>query len=277
MRNNFANMNILIAISDSYVPYAAVMLQSLVDSNPKLCFNVYIICPDVTAENLKKRHKQFNNKNYTPTPTEFRKFMESLGINSQYATVDNLQNQLSELITDKWINYLRDHDTSLYDATKTTEYKYPISNSQQIEMKDAVLSASMGKDLKEVDFNNKSNKFESTGDSLKASELAKDDYKIIETRYSAYGSTMIVKDKEGKIKRYRIPAGINQSSENFRDAKLNTVLSLQEQLKDPTLNSKERKYLEDEYQAALQEAHLYHSQLLVKNKTAEQTLYPYSN
>ena len=61
MRNIFVDMNILIAISNSYIPYAAVMLQSLADSNPNLCFNVYIICPDVTAGNLEKLHKQFNN------------------------------------------------------------------------------------------------------------------------------------------------------------------------------------------------------------------------
>lgn len=54
-------MNILIAISNSYIPYAAVMLQSLSDSNPNHCFNIYIICPDITTENLEKLHKQFNN------------------------------------------------------------------------------------------------------------------------------------------------------------------------------------------------------------------------
>lgn len=57
-------MNILIAISNSYVPYAAVMLQSLTDSNPNLTFDVYAICPDITRENIQKLNTQFSKNGY---------------------------------------------------------------------------------------------------------------------------------------------------------------------------------------------------------------------
>lgn len=56
-------MNILITISNSYVPYAAVLLQSLSDKNPGLSFDVYIICPDISEENKNKLQNQFINEN----------------------------------------------------------------------------------------------------------------------------------------------------------------------------------------------------------------------
>lgn len=55
-------MNILITISDSYVPYAAVTLQSLVDSNPTTPFDIYIICPDITENNKQTLRKQFSSR-----------------------------------------------------------------------------------------------------------------------------------------------------------------------------------------------------------------------
>lgn len=59
-------MNILITISNSYVPYAAVLLQSLVDSNPDLTFDAYIVCPDITEENKLKLSRGFvvGNESY---------------------------------------------------------------------------------------------------------------------------------------------------------------------------------------------------------------------
>ena len=43
-------MNLLLTISNSYAAYTAVMLQSLVESNPDLVFDAYIVCPDITEE-----------------------------------------------------------------------------------------------------------------------------------------------------------------------------------------------------------------------------------
>lgn len=57
-------MNILITISNSYVPYAAVLLQSMYDNNPGLSFDVYIICPDISEENKNKLQDQFINENH---------------------------------------------------------------------------------------------------------------------------------------------------------------------------------------------------------------------
>lgn len=52
-------MNILITISDSYVPYAAAMLQSLKDTNKGLSFCIYIVCLDITEDNKRKLEKSF--------------------------------------------------------------------------------------------------------------------------------------------------------------------------------------------------------------------------
>lgn len=47
-------MNVLITISNSYVPYTAVLLRSMNDANPDLTFDVYIICPDITDDSKVK-------------------------------------------------------------------------------------------------------------------------------------------------------------------------------------------------------------------------------
>lgn len=60
-------MNILLAISDSYVPYTAAMLQSMADSNPELSLDIYIISPDISKENKDKLEKSFNSKTNRPT------------------------------------------------------------------------------------------------------------------------------------------------------------------------------------------------------------------
>lgn len=44
-------MNILITINNSYAPYAATMLQSLVEHNTDIHFNAYIISTDISEEN----------------------------------------------------------------------------------------------------------------------------------------------------------------------------------------------------------------------------------
>lgn len=55
-------MNILITTSNSYIPYAAVLLQSLSEKNADMIFDVYIVCPDITEDNKLKLHRQFTRK-----------------------------------------------------------------------------------------------------------------------------------------------------------------------------------------------------------------------
>lgn len=63
-------MNILITISDSYAPWAAAMLQSMVDNNTDLELAFYIIAPDISEVNKTKLNEQFavkeNCKIYFP-------------------------------------------------------------------------------------------------------------------------------------------------------------------------------------------------------------------
>ena len=54
-------MNILITTTDSYVPYAGVLLQSLKDSNPEMELNVFIVSCDITDNNSKKLKRLFDS------------------------------------------------------------------------------------------------------------------------------------------------------------------------------------------------------------------------
>lgn len=52
-------MNLLLTISDSYVGYTAVMLQTLAESNVGMNFDVWVVCPDITDANKQKLQRQF--------------------------------------------------------------------------------------------------------------------------------------------------------------------------------------------------------------------------
>ena len=54
-------MNVFVTISDSYVGYTAVMLQTLAESNVELDFDVWVVCPDITDVNKQKLQRQFSS------------------------------------------------------------------------------------------------------------------------------------------------------------------------------------------------------------------------
>ncbi|MBQ7947866.1 MAG: hypothetical protein IJ277_06850 [Bacteroidaceae bacterium] len=54
-------MNILITISDSYVPYAAAMLQTMADTNRELSLDIYIMSPDLKEQNKSKLVRSFEH------------------------------------------------------------------------------------------------------------------------------------------------------------------------------------------------------------------------
>lgn len=58
---NKADLNIMLTVTDSYIPYAAVTIQSIKDSNKDILIDVYVICLDVSAENKKKLLSQFDH------------------------------------------------------------------------------------------------------------------------------------------------------------------------------------------------------------------------
>ena len=142
-------------------------------------------------------------------------------------------------------------------------------------MKDAIMTAGRGATLKEVDYDSKSKQFKDTGEEITMEDLKSDKYKVTATRFSPYGSTVMIQDDKGNVRRFRMPAGINTYNEGFRDAMMADVLEYQELLKNPNLSLADRLAYQDAYKEAIQKAYLYHSQLGVQNKTKEQEFNPY--
>lgn len=200
------------------------------------------------------------------TTSAFSNFLTELGV------VDNTS---TKNIGKLWDNYLKEHDYTKYDATRVTEFDYPIAGAQQVDMKDAIMTAGRGRSLKEVDYDSKSKQFKDTGEEITMEDLKSDKYKVTATRFSPYGSTVMIQDDKGNVRRFRMPAGINTYNEGFRDAMMADVLEYQELLKNPNLSVADRLAYQDAYKEALQKAYLYHSQLGVQNKTKEQEFNPY--
>lgn len=209
-------------------------------------------------------------------PSEFKKFMDSIGMNPEQGTMDNWN---AAAIGNLWQNYLANDPsakTSKYDATRVTEFDYPIAGAQQVDMKDAILTANRGKDyLEEVDYDSKSKQFKDTGEKIKTEDLKSDKYKVTATRFSPYGNTVMVQDDKGNVRRFRMPTGINTYNEGFRDEMLRDALDYQELLKNPNLSLADRLAYQEEYKKVIQQAYLYHSQLGVQNKIKEQEFNPY--
>lgn len=232
---------------------------------------------------LMNAETQMQNKE-TFVPTEFKKFIDSIGgadyiKKRQYGNLGNLWNQ-----------YNQEHKSSKYDATKSTEFDFSLDSTQQQGMKDAILSASRGAKLREVDFDRKSNTFKPTGGTLSLEEFNKSDYTIVSSRFSPYGSIIMVKDKTGKTHRYEMPREINPVNEAARDQAMANVNILQKAISEYSQNGyytdakgnrvtpteEQALALYAKYQEELQRAYLHHSQIgLLQNKTKEQEYNPY--
>lgn len=213
------------------------------------------------------------------TDSDFKRFIDSIG-GAGYASKGQVGN-----LGNLWSQYIKENDSSKYDATRSTEFDYTISDSQQKDMKSAIQTAARGAKLQEVDFDAKSNSFKPTGESVDMSELNSNDVTVLSTRFSPYGNTVMVRDKNGDVHRYIMPAGINPTNELNRDRSMQKALQWQNmissgQYKDAEGNIHEATpdeitYAQYMYKQALQNAYLYHSQLGVSNKTKEQEFNPY--
>lgn len=206
--------------------------------------------------------------------TSFRKFMDSLGIDPNTVKIDNWN---PRVLGSNWDKYVNDNNTALYDASKVTEYNSLIDSEDKIAAKDAILQGIIGIEggLKEVDYDRESGTFVPTGESLTVDNLNSKDYEVISTNMSAYGSTVMIKDKDGNVRRFAMPS-INPYMESFRDNELAEVASIQQQLLADDLTDEERAALINEYKIALNSARLYDSQLFLTNKTKPQEFKPYA-
>lgn len=218
------------------------------------------------------------------SPSEFRKFMDSIGAKNINTSNNAIVNNLGNI----WDNYIQNNPsakTAKYDTNRVTEYDYSLASTQQGDMKDAILTASRNMSLKEVDYNNKTRKFENTGNELSLKDLKSDKYKVTATRFSPYGTTVMIQDNEGNVKRYALPSGINTTNETNRDKMMvaaqqwlqvvNTGQYTDAKGKVHKATPDEITYAQEQYAQALQQAYLFHSQLGVQNKTKEQEFNPY--
>lgn len=221
---------------------------------------------------------------YSDSP--FKKFMDSMGMRGMSSkSFGNWQRNTAGAI---WGRYADDSPaarTARYDATRVTEYDYPIAGTQQGDMKDAIMTAGRGLSLKEVDYDSKSKQFKDTGEEITMEDLKSDKYKVTATRFSPYGTTVMIQDDKGNVRRFRMPAGINTTNEQNRDRAMAAANQWQQvvntgQYTDARGNvhqatPDEITYAQQQYAQAIQQAYLFHSQLGVQNKTKEQEFNPY--
>lgn len=218
-------------------------------------------------------------------PTEFKKFMDSIGMNPKQGEIDNWNDVAIGNLWQKYVNENPVAKTARYDATMVTEYDYPIASAQQDDMKDAIMTAGRGLSLKEVDYDSKSKQFKDTGEEITMEDLKSDKYKVTATRFSPYGTTVMIQDDKGNVRRFRMPAGINTTNEQNRDRAMAAANQWQQvvntgQYTDERGNvyqatKDEIAYAQKQYEQAIQQAYLFHSQLGVQNKVKEQEFNPY--
>ena len=218
-------------------------------------------------------------------PTEFKKFMDSIGMNPKQGDIDNWNDVAIGNLWQKYVNENPVAKTARYDATMVTEYDYPIASAQQDDMKDAIMTAGRGLSLKEVDYDSKSKQFKDTGEEITMEDLKSDKYKVTATRFSPYGTTVMIQDDKGNVRRFKMPAGINTTNEHNRDMAVaaanqwqqvvNTGQYIDEKGNVHQATKDEIAYAQKQYEQAVQQAYLFHSQLGVQYKIKEQEFNPY--
>lgn len=247
--------------------------------------------------------KAYNSKKYIPgtvspstgipvtqgqfVDSDFKRFIDGLGGKGAISSDSFGPNQRVN-VGRLWGRYAENSPaarTARYDATRVTEYDYPIASAQQGDMKDAIMTAGRGLSLKEVDYDSKSKSFKGTGEEITMEDLKSDKYKVTATRFSPYGTTVMIQDDKGNVRRFRMPAGVNTTNEQNRDRAMAAANQWQQvvntgQYTDARGNihqatPDEITYAQQQYAQAIQQAYLFHSQLGVQNKTKEQEFNPY--
>lgn len=251
--------------------------------------------------------KAYNDAVFVPAPntpvatgvkgmyidSDFKKFIDGLGGKGAVSSDSYGPNQAVNVgkLWDKYVNDTPAAKTAKYDATKATEFDYAIDSSQQQDMKDAIMTASRSRNLQEVDYDSKSEELVDTGKEITMEDLKSDKYKITNIRFSPYGATVMIQDDKGNVRRFRMPAGINITNEQNRDARMSWVKVLQDNRQGGTIRIPDDyaiannipigttitatpEQIQEEYDKAVQEAYFFHSQLGVQNKTNEQKYYP---
>lgn len=250
----------------------------------------------LNAEGIKEYRRKVRLTNGTPMVTPegttiltgvsvsygdspFKRFIDGLGGKDMFSRFE------IGSLGDLWVQYNKDNSTSKFDATRSTEFDYTISDSQQKDIKSAIQTAARGTKLQEVDFDRKTNTFKPSGDNIDMEDLNSDKVTVLSTRFSPYGNTVMIKDKDGEVHRYMMPTGINPTNEANRDKAMQKAMQWQNMIASGQYTDArgnihqatpdEITYAQRMYTQALQEAYMYHSQLGISNKTKEQEFNPY--
>lgn len=238
--------------------------------------------PMVTPEGVTILTNVQPTYSYSP----FKKFMDSMGMRGMSSkSFGDWQRNTAGAVWGRYAENSPAARTARYDATRVTEYDYPIASAQQGDMKDAIMTAGRGLSLKKVDYDSKSKQFKDTGEEITMEDLKSDKYKVTATRFSPYGTTVMIQDDKGNVRRFRMPAGVNTTNEQNRDRAMAAANQWQQvvntgQYTDARGNvhqatPDEITYAQQQYAQAIQQAYLFHSQLGVQNKTKEQEFNPY--
>lgn len=223
--------------------------------------------------------KQYESRQSATEPSDFRRFIDKLGVKP-------IKGKLIIADVNKaFESYMKENNITQYDARKRTEFGYSISDSQKSEVKGLISTGIAGiNELEEVRLDGKSGKFVATGNKLSASDLKNDKTKVMDIRFSPYGSTVMIESEDGKVRRYRMPS-INSRSEYNRDLQMQEALYWQDIVTNGTYTDSTGRTIQatpeeianaqQKYRSAIQQAYMYHSQLGITNETEEQTFKPY--
>ena len=208
------------------------------------------------------------------TPSAFRVFMDSIGaykVTKGKWQPGNLGNV--------WSRYVNSPaKTTKFDAIKTTEYIYDVEQSPEYQRNyKAKLSRAIDDTEKfvEVDYDSKSNKWKGTGKTLSFADFDTDDYTIVARAPSEIGTTLLIKKKGEKAKRYLAPPGVNTTMEGGRDQTISEMLITRKMLQNPKLTSQQRSKLENHYDNLTQQQMMFESGLDLTNKTKTQEFQNY--
>lgn len=208
------------------------------------------------------------------TPTAFRTFMDNLGANK--VTKGKWQPGNFGNVWGRYVN--SPAKTAKFDATKTTEYIYDVDQSPEYQRNyKSKLSRAIDDTEKfvEVDYDSKSNTWEATGKTLSFANFDTDDYTIVARAPSEVGTTLLIKKKGEKAKRYLAPPGVNTTMEGGRDQTISEMLITRRMLQNPKLTSQQRRKLENHYDNLTQQQIMFESGLDLTNKTKTQEFKDY--
>lgn len=203
------------------------------------------------------------------TPSAFRVFMDSIGANK--VTKGKWQPGNFGNIWAKYVN--SPAKTAKFDAMKTTEYIYDVEQSPEYQRNyKSKLSRAIDDTEKfvEVDYDSKSNKWKAVGKTLSFADFDTDDYTIVARAPSEIGTTLLIKKKGEKAKRYLAPPGVNTTMEGGRDQTISEMLITRRMLQNPKLTSQQRRKLENHYDNLTQQQIMFESGLDLTNKTETQ-------